>query len=173
MTSFLGALAPGSTLWLQAAFQATHTPVPKHLPVNELGIPSVGNGAKSQNEVASNSYATGSGGGSSSPAPTHTSAGGRSYRRGRGKESRPMISPAPVYNSLTGDVYELPAETVNKAVDGFPVPAGFGREGRVKPRLCTRLACTSKRQTRRRRPADSPKGVPYLLNSIYINTNIK
>ena len=40
----------------------------------------------------------------------------------------PVIMPAPVYNSLTGDVYELPAETI-KAVDGFPVPVGFGREG--------------------------------------------
>ena len=36
--------------------------------------------------------------------------------------------PAPVYNSLTRDVYELPVETI-KAVDGFPVPAGFRREG--------------------------------------------
>ena len=58
----------------------------------------------------------------------HTSAGGRSYRRGRGKEAVPMILPAPVYKSLTGDVYELPMETIN-AVDGFPVPAGFRREG--------------------------------------------
>ena len=40
----------------------------------------------------------------------------------------PVILPAPVYNSPTGDVYELPAETI-KAVDGFPVPAGFRREG--------------------------------------------
>ena len=40
------------------------------------------------------------------------------------KKAVPMISPAPVYNSLTGDVYELPAETI-KSVDGFPVPAGF------------------------------------------------
>ena len=86
------------------------------------------NGAKSQNEVASNSDAIGSGGGTSSPAPTNTSAGGRSYRRGCGKESRPVILPAPAYNSLTGDVYELPAETV-KAVKGFPVPAGFRTEG--------------------------------------------
>ena len=40
----------------------------------------------------------------------------------------PMFLPAPVYNSLTGDVYESPAETIN-AVDCFPVPAGFRREG--------------------------------------------
>ena len=58
-------------------------------------------GATSQNEVASSSDATASGGGPSSPTPTHTSTGGRSYRRGRGK----------------------------KAVDGFPVPADFRREG--------------------------------------------
>ena len=86
------------------------------------------NGANSQNEVASNSDATASGGGPSSSAPTHTSTGGRSYRRGRGKNAVPVTLPAPVYNSLTGDVYVLPAETV-KAVDGFPVPAFFRREG--------------------------------------------
>ena len=40
----------------------------------------------------------------------------------------PVILPGPVYNSLTGDVYELSAETI-KAVDGFPVPASFRREG--------------------------------------------
>ena len=40
----------------------------------------------------------------------------------------PAISPAPAYNSLTGDVHELPAKTI-KAVDGFPVPADFQREG--------------------------------------------
>ena len=43
-------------------------------------------------------------------------------------KSVPVILLAPVYNSLTGDVYELPAETM-KAVDGFPVPAGFRWEG--------------------------------------------
>ena len=32
------------------------------------------------------------------------------------KKAVPVILPAPVYNSLTGDVYELPAETI-KAVD--------------------------------------------------------
>ena len=85
------------------------------------------NGANSQNEVASNSDATGSGGGLSSPAPTHASAGGRSDRRGHRKESRQVVLPVPVYNSLMGDVYELPAKTV-KAVDGFPVPAGFRKE---------------------------------------------
>ena len=40
----------------------------------------------------------------------------------------PVILPAPVYNSFTGDVYELPAETI-KVVDGFPAPAGFRRQG--------------------------------------------
>ena len=83
------------------------------------------------------------------------------------KKVLPVILPAPVYNSLTGDVYELPAETI-KAVDGFsrcrPV---FGGKGRVKPRLCTRLACTSKRSTRRRRPADSPKGTLPFEQHIY------
>ena len=44
------------------------------------------------------------------------------------KKAVPVILPAPVYNSLMGDVYELPAETI-KAVDGFPVPAGFRRLG--------------------------------------------
>ena len=44
------------------------------------------------------------------------------------KKAVPVILPAPpVYNSLTGDVYELRAETI-KAVDEFPVPAGFRRE---------------------------------------------
>ncbi len=43
------------------------------------------------------------------------------------KKAVPVILPAPVYNSLTGDVHELPEETI-KAVDGFPVPAGFRRE---------------------------------------------
>ena len=40
----------------------------------------------------------------------------------------PVILPAAVYNSLTGDVYELPTETIND-VEGFMVPAGFHREG--------------------------------------------
>ena len=53
----------------------------------------------------------------------------------------PVILPALVYNSLTGDVYELPAETV-KAVDGFPVPAGFRRKGTREASFMTRLACT-------------------------------
>ena len=43
------------------------------------------------------------------------------------KNAVPVILSAPVYNSVTGDVNELPAETV-KAVDSFPVPAGFRRE---------------------------------------------
>ena len=44
------------------------------------------------------------------------------------KKAVPVILHAPVYKSLTGDVYELPAETI-KAVDGFPVPAGYRGEG--------------------------------------------
>ena len=43
------------------------------------------------------------------------------------KKAVTVILPAPVYNSLTGDVYDLPAETI-KAVDGFSVPADFRRE---------------------------------------------
>ena len=39
------------------------------------------------------------------------------------KKAVPVILPARVDNSFTRDVYELPAETVNIAVDGFPVPA--------------------------------------------------
>ena len=38
-----------------------------------------------------------------------------------------MIFPAPFYNSRTGHVYQLPADTV-KNVDDFPPPAGFRRE---------------------------------------------
>ena len=86
-------------------------------------------------------------------------------------EKKAVILPAPVYNPLTGDVYELPAETI-KAVDGFPAcrPV-FGRKGRVKPRLCTRLACTSKRSTRRRGPAGDSKGT--LPFEQHIKTKIK
>ena len=39
-----------------------------------------------------------------------------------------VILHAPVYNSLTEDVYDLPAEAV-KDVDGFPVPSSFRRQG--------------------------------------------
>ena len=38
----------------------------------------------------------------------------------------------------------------------------------MSPGLCARLVCSSKRTTKRRPPADNPKGVLYLLNSIYI-----
>ena len=86
------------------------------------------------------------------------------------KKAVPAILPAPVYNSLTGDVYEMPAEMI-KAFDGFHCRPVFGGKGRVKPRLCTRLACTSKRSTRRRRPADNPKGT--LPSEKHIKTNIK
>ncbi len=44
------------------------------------------------------------------------------------KKAVTMILPAPVYNSLAGDVYELPVDTI-KDVDGSPVPAEFRREG--------------------------------------------
>ena len=48
---------------------------------------------------------------------------------------------------------------------------GFGRKERVKPHLCTRLAFTSKRSTRRRHPADDPKGT--LPFDQHIKTKIK
>ena len=44
------------------------------------------------------------------------------------KKAVPVILVAPVYNSLTGDVYELSAETI-KAAGAFPVPPGLRREG--------------------------------------------
>ena len=44
------------------------------------------------------------------------------------KKAVPVILPAPAYNSLTGDVYELPGEAI-KVADAFPVPAGFWMEG--------------------------------------------
>ena len=124
------------------------------------------NGANSQNQVASNSYATAFDGGSSSPAPTHTSAGGRSYRRGRENKSRAGDFACSAYNSVTGEVYELPAETV-KAVDGFPVPAGFRREGTREASFMDSIGVYVKTTDEKTAPsADNPKGVPYLLNSI-------
>ena len=44
------------------------------------------------------------------------------------KEAVPVILTAPVYNSRTGGMHELPAETI-KTVDDFPVPAAFRRQG--------------------------------------------
>ena len=81
------------------------------------------------------------------------------------KKAVPVILPAPVYNSRPGDVYELPAETSKPSMVSRCRPVFEGR-GSVRPHLCTRLACTSKRSTRRRRPADNPKGVRYLLNNL-------
>ena len=85
------------------------------------------NGAKSQNEVAFSSDATASGGGSSSPAPTPAPAA-EVIDVDAEKKAVPVLLLASLYNSRTGDVYELPAETI-KVVDDFPVPAGFRREG--------------------------------------------
>ena len=85
-------------------------------------------GATSQNEVSCSSDATASGGASSSPAPHTPTPAAEVIDVDAEKKAAPLIFPAPVYNSLTGDVYELPAETI-KAVDGFPVPAGFRRGG--------------------------------------------
>ena len=81
----------------------------------------------------------------------------------------PVILLSPVYNSRTGDVYELAAKSI-KAVDGFPVPAGFRTKGRVKPRLCTHLARTSKRSTRNGALLMIQR-VPYLLKQ-HIKTKI-
>ena len=47
---------------------------------------------------------------------------------GAEKKAVAVMLPAPVYDSLTGDVYELPVEMIT-AVDGFPVPASVRREG--------------------------------------------
>ena len=89
-------------------------------------------GRNSQNEVASNSDATDSSGGASSskfcqlphtPAPA-----AEVIDVDAEKKAVPVILPAPGYNSLMGDVYQMPAETI-KAVHGFSVPAGFRREG--------------------------------------------
>ena len=87
--------------------------------------------ATPQNEVPSNSDATASGGRSPLPAPTHTSAGGRRYRLGRGKKSRAgdFSRSSPVYKSLTGDTYTSCRRSRSKAVDGFLVPAGVRRKG--------------------------------------------
>ena len=85
-------------------------------------------GANSQNEMASSSDATAFGGGSS-PAPTPPP-GDRSYRRGRGKECRAGDFACSCVLSHTGDLYELPAKTI-EAVDDFQVPAGF-RGGKTR-----------------------------------------
>ena len=84
------------------------------------------NGANSQNEVASSSDATASSGGSSSPAPTPAPAA-EVIDVDAEKKAVPVILPAPVHNSRTGDVYQLPAETI-KAVDDFPVRRQRTRE---------------------------------------------
>ena len=91
------------------------------------------NGANSQNEVASSSDATASGGGSSSPAPTSPAPAAevKVIHVDAEKEAVPVILPASVYNSRTGDVYELLVGTI-KAIYDFPVPVGFRREGTRK-----------------------------------------
>ena len=84
------------------------------------------NGANFQNKVASGSDSTVFGSGSSSPAPTPAPAA-EVVDVDAEKKAVAVIWPAPVHVSRTGSVYELPAETI-KAVDYFPVPAGFRRE---------------------------------------------
>ena len=85
-------------------------------------------GATSQNEVASNSDATDTRGGSSSPAPTHISAGGRSYRRGRGNKGGASDFACSCVQLAHGRRVRV-AGGIVEAVDGFPVPAVFWREG--------------------------------------------
>ena len=123
-------------------------------------------GATSQNEVASSRDATASGGGSSLPAPTHTSAGGRSYRRGRGNESRAGdFACSGVQLAHGRRVHELPAETI-KTVNRFPVPAGFRREVTRETSCMYSIGVYARRKDRREDGALLIiKRVHYLLNS--------
>ena len=91
------------------------------------------NGANSQNEVASNGDATGSGGGSSSPVPQTPAPTADVIHVDTGKKAAQVILPAPVHNSLTGDVYELPAETVKAQWMVFRYRPVFRGKARVKP----------------------------------------
>ena len=99
----------------------------------------MGNGANSQNEVASNSDATASSGESSSPAPTHTSASGTSYRCGRGKESRAGDFASSCVQLAHGRRVRV-AGGDDQSRRWFPGAGRFseGRDAR-KPRLCTRF----------------------------------
>ena len=98
---------------------------------------------------------------------THTSAGGRHYRRGRGKESRvgDVACAYCVQLAHGRRVRVAGADDLSRWMVSRCGPV-FGGKGRVKPHICTRLACMSNRSTRSRRIADNPKGVFYLLNSI-------
>ena len=87
-------------------------------------------GENSRNKLASSSDATAAGGGSSSPALTPERAADV-FDVDAEKKAVGVILPAPVYNSRTGDMYELPAETI-KAVENFPVSTGFWREGEAR-----------------------------------------
>ena len=74
------------------------------------------------------------------------------------KKAVSVTLPAPVYNSLTEDVSKLLAETIKAPPMVFRFRPVFGEKGRVEPRSCPRLACTSKRSTKGRHPADNPIG---------------
>ena len=71
-------------------------------------------GAHSQNKVASSNDATASGGRSSSPALTLAPVA-EVIDVAAEKKAVSVILPAPVYNSRTGDVYELPAEIIKQS----------------------------------------------------------
>ena len=116
-------------------------------------------GATPQNEVASSSGAAASGGGSSlKSANSLTPAlATEVIDVDAEKKALPAILPAPVLNSLTGDVYELPPEKI-KAVDGFTVPAGFRRGGTREASFMYSIGVYVQLSTRRRRPADNQNG---------------
>ena len=82
-----------------------------------LGIPEyralMSSGATSQNELVAIGDDPSAGGSSSSTAPTPA--------------PTPEAVDVEAGNSCTGHVHELPADTI-KAVDDFPVPAGFWRQ---------------------------------------------
>ena len=114
------------------------------------------NGANCLNEVASSSDATISGGGSFSPAPTPAPAA-KVIDMNAEKKAVPVILSAPVYNSCLllcttrarGTCTSCRRRRSKPSMISRCRPV-FGGEGRVKPRLCTRLACTSNRPTRKR-----------------------
>ena len=86
------------------------------------------------------------------------------------KKAVPVVLPAPVYNSLAGDVIELPAEKI-KAVDGFPVSAGFRREGAREASFMCSIGVYIETIDEKTAPADNPKGTLHFER--HIKTNIK
>ena len=102
------------------------------------------NGSNSKNEVASNNDATCSGGRSSSPAFTHTSVGSKGINVNAEKKAVPAILPAPVQLAHRRRVRVVVGDGQSHRWFSRWRPV-FGEKGRVNPRLCTRLACASKR----------------------------